>query len=73
LSLLFFQFPVIGQENFFFSHRIIGNYIQRNNGYKTVVVDNEPREVFLEAVFYSPVNQNFSIKMIFIKNQNYSI
>jgi len=66
----FFQFPIIGQENFFFSHRIIGNYIQRNNGYKTVVVDNEPREIFLEAVFYSPKNQNLVLKD-FVKNQNY--
>lgn len=66
----FFQFPIIGQENFFFSHRIIGNYIQRDNGYKTVVVDNEPREVFLESVFYSPVNQNLVLND-FVKNQSH--
>ena len=63
----FFQFPIIGQENFFFSHRIIGNYIQKNNGYKTVVVDDEPRETFLETVFYSSKNQTLKD---FVKNQN---
>lgn len=67
----FFQFPIVGQENFFFSHRIVGNYIQRNNDYKTVVVDNEPREVFLEAVFYSKnKNQNLVLKD-FVKNQKF--
>lgn len=68
----FFQFPIVGQENFFFSQRIIGNYIQRNNGYKTVIVDNEPRETFLEAVFYSPKIQNLVLND-FVKNQNYQL
>ena len=57
LYFYFFQFPIIGQENYFFSQRIIANYISRNNTNNLVVVDSEPREVFLEASFYSPKNK----------------
>lgn len=68
----FFQFPIIGQENYFFSQHLIGNYIARNNGHKMVVVDSEPRLIFLETVFYSTKNQN-SVLKDFVKNQNYQI
>lgn len=72
IHFYFFQFPVIGQENYFFSQRIIANYVERNKSQKMVVVDNEPRETFLEAVFYSPKTQNFVLKD-FVKNQNYQL
>jgi len=72
IHFYFFRFPIVGQENYFFSHRIIGNYISRNNKQKTVVIDSEPREVFLEAVFYSSQNQNLILKD-FINNQNYQL
>lgn len=68
----FFQFPIIGQENYFFSQHLVGNYVSRNNDRKIVVVDSEPRLTFLESVFYSPKNQNLILKD-FVKNQNYQI
>jgi len=68
----FFKFPIIGQENYFFSQHLIGNYILRSNNQKIVVIDPEPREVFLETVFYSSKNQNQTLKD-FVKNQNYQI
>ena len=66
----FFQLPVVGQENFFFSQHLIANYIFRNDDRKIIIVDTEPRLIFLESVFYSPKNQNLVLKD-FVKNQNY--
>ena len=66
----FFQLPVVGQENFFFSQHLIANYIFRNDDRKIIIVDMEPRLIFLESVFYSPKNQNLVLKD-FVKNQNY--
>ena len=57
LYFYFFRFPIIGQENYFFSQRIIANYISRNNGSNIVVIDPEPREVSLETIFYSGKNK----------------
>lgn len=68
----FFRFPIIGQENFFFSQRLVANYIIKNNDHKIVVVDPEAREVFLETVFYSPQDQE-SVLKDFVKNQSYQI
>jgi hypothetical protein len=68
----FFRFPIIGQENYFFSQRLIANYIIRNNTSNIVVVNSEPRLIFLETVFYSPQNQK-SVLKDFVKNQNYQI
>lgn len=68
----FFRFPIIGQENFFFSQRLISNYIYQNNDRKIVVIDPESRELFLETVFYSPQDQK-SVLKDFVKNQNYEI
>lgn len=68
----FFRFPIIGQENYFFSQRVVGNYISRNSDNKLVIVDSEPRLIFLETVFYSNKNQN-SVLKDFVKNQNYQI
>lgn len=49
----FFRFPVLQQENYFFSQRIIANYLIRSKSdQKIVVVAPEPREVFLETIFY---------------------
>lgn len=67
LYFYFFQFPIIGQENYFFSQRLVGNYIARNNDRKIVVIDSEPRLIFLEAVFYTNENQN-AILRDFVKN-----
>jgi len=72
LYFYFFRFPIIGQENYFFSQHLIGNYILRNNNQKIVVIDSEPREVFLESVFYATKNQNLILKD-FVKNQNYQL
>lgn len=68
----FSRFPIIGQENFFFSQRLVANYIIKNNDHKIIVVDPEAREVFLETVFYSPKDQS-SVLKDFVKNQNYQI
>ena len=68
----FFQFPVGGQENNFFSQHIIANYINRNQNNKIVVIDPENRALFLETVFYSSKNQNEILKN-FVDNQNYEI
>jgi len=57
LYFYFFRFPIIGQENYFFSQRVISNYIVRNNTSNLIVVDSEPREVFLETLFYSSKNK----------------
>lgn len=57
LYFYFFRFPVLGQENYFFSQRVIANYIVRNNTSNIIVVDSEPREVFLETSFYSSKNK----------------
>jgi len=64
----FFRFPIIGQENYFFSQRLIANYIERSGDKKILVVSQEPREIFLETVFYSQKNQSENLK-IFVKNQ----
>jgi hypothetical protein len=64
----FFRFPIIGQENYFFSQRIISNYIIRDNPNNIVVIDPEARETFLETAFYS----NKSLKD-FVKNKKYQI
>lgn len=72
IHFYFFQFPVIGQENYFFSQRIIANYVERNKNQKMVVVDNEPREVFLESVFYMNENQSSTLKE-FVTRQEYKI
>jgi len=64
----FFRFPIIGQENYFFSQRLIANYIERSGDKKILVVSQEPREIFLETVFYSRKNQSENLK-IFVKNQ----
>ena len=57
LYFYFFRFPIIGQENYFLSQRIIANYIVRNNTSNIIVIDSEPREVFLETLFYSSKNK----------------
>ena len=64
----FFRFPIIGQENYFFSQRLIANYIERSGDKKILVVSQEPREIFLETVFYSQKNQSENLKN-FVKNQ----
>lgn len=72
LYFYFFQFPVIGQENYFFSQHLIGSYISRNHNRKMVVVDQESRLVFLEAVFYSKNGDQNQILKDFVKNQKFT-
>lgn len=69
LYFYFCRFPVIGQENYFFSQRIVANYIEKIDNQKVVAITKEPRELFLETVFYSKNNNNLVLKD-FIKNQN---
>ncbi len=69
LAFYFYRFPVIGQENYFFSQRIVANYIEKIDNQKVVAITKEPRELFLETVFYSKNNNNLVLKD-FIKNQN---
>jgi hypothetical protein len=70
LVFYFFQFPIGGQENNFFSQHIIANYINRNKDNKIIVVDSQNRALFLEAVFYSSKNQK-NILRDFVEKQEY--
>lgn len=69
LCFYFFRFSIVGQENYFFSQKIIASYTNRNEGKKLVVIASEPREVFLEKIFYSQTNQSIILKK-FIKTQD---
>jgi len=54
LVFYFFKFPVIAHENYFMSERIISNYLLKNGlNNPSTVVANEPRQLFLQTVFYS--------------------
>ena len=70
LVFYFFQFPIGGQENNFFSQHIIANDINRNKDNKIIVVDSQNRALFLEAVFYSSKNQK-NILRDFVEKQEY--
>lgn len=69
LYFYFCRFPVIGQENYFFSQRIVANYIEKIGNKKIVVVGKETRELFLETVFYSKDRNDLALKN-FVKNQD---
>jgi hypothetical protein len=50
----FFRFPVTQHENYFMSERIIANFLLKNGlEQDTYVLAQQPREVFLETIFYS--------------------
>ncbi|MDD4785281.1 MAG: hypothetical protein PHH12_02390 [Candidatus Shapirobacteria bacterium] len=70
LVFYFFQFPIGGQENNFFSQHVIASYINRNKDNKIIVVDPQNRALFLEAVFYSSKNQK-DILRDFVEKQEY--
>lgn len=70
LYFYFFRWPIIGQENYFFSQRVIANYIERSGEQKIVVIGNEPRELFLENIFYAKKDQNVKLKKI-VERQNW--
>lgn len=53
----FFQNPVLSQETFFVSDRVVANILTRENYQQKVeVVLDSPPAVWLEAVFYAPGN-----------------
>ena len=69
LHFYFFRLPITGQENYFFSQKIVANYIDRLGDQKLVVVDKEPREVFLETILYSKNDKDLALKE-FVREQS---
>ncbi len=57
LNLYFFRYPVYGAEGFFFSEKILSQYINLSShkypGNKIIVVTKEPKIVFEEFLFYN--------------------
>lgn len=60
----FFRFPVIAQENYFYSQRLLASYLTRIDSDRSVViVASEPRQLYLESLIFYPVTS--TTKLIF--------
>lgn len=70
LYFYFLQFPIIGQENYFFSQRVIANYVIKNNWQNMVIVDPEYQSAFFESIFYDKKDQNLILKDL-LNNQKF--
>ncbi|MEK7570670.1 MAG: hypothetical protein AAB553_00210 [Patescibacteria group bacterium] len=78
LYFYFFRLPILGQENFYTSQRALAKYVsfETAQGFPVIVIDDSPREVYLETIFYSDPQKKTSLltkqKEEFLKG-NYTI
>ncbi|HOY61454.1 MAG TPA: hypothetical protein PK045_03035 [Candidatus Woesebacteria bacterium] len=57
LFFYFYRWPKVNQESYFLSERVMANYLRRNKDINIVVINDEPREIKLEAEFYGSKNK----------------
>ena len=52
-NFYFLRFPILGQENYWLSERVLDKYLTWNNNQSVEIITDRPRSSYLRAVFFS--------------------